>query len=166
MPCYSRGMISDSTIPDADKRKLAYAALLLKARTPDEQFAAAREIEPNEIGIALWIAHHWPHDEAVKAEMARLKKTGADGDDLPTAADLARTVWSLTQVGLFDDRIKAAKLYAEIRGLIKKPEAAVNVNVNNNRVMVIREKGTDAEWEDGVGKQQAALIQAANATKH
>ena len=162
MPCYSRGML----IPDADKKKLAFAALLLKAKTPEEAFSAARDIEPDEIGRALWIAHHWPHDEAVKAEMVRLKKTGAEEADLPTLADLAKNVWHLATHGCHDERIKASKLYAEMRGFIKKPDTGVSVNVNNNRVMVIREKGTNEEWEDGVAKQQAALIQAANATKH
>lgn len=150
------------TIKDEEAKKAKFAALLLK--TPSEPFVAAMAVEPDNNGIALWIASHWIADDEVMAHQAKLRSMGEDLSDLPSKADLARTVWQLTQQGLFEDRIKAAKLYAEVRGFIDKTPP-VAVNVNNNRVMVIRDKGSNEEWENGVAKQQADLLSAAS-TRH
>lgn len=147
---------------DETKLKAAFAALLL--RTPAEPFVAGLALFPNETARALWVATHWMNDDIVKAEMKRLRNAGADLDDLPNEADLLRTVWEMTQRGMLDDRVKAAKLYADIRGYISKGPA-VAVNVSNNRVMVIRDQGTNEEWEAKVAKQQANLLDAA-ATRH
>ena len=145
------------------KEKAAFAAFLLKE--PNEPFKAGLAVFPDDTRKALWIATHWLNDPIVTAEVKRLKASGADLDGLPTKADLARTVWELTQVGPLEDRIKAAKLYGDIRGFIEKPNNAPVVNVNNNRVMVIRDQGSDSDWEAKVAKQQANLLNAA-ATRH
>ena len=145
------------------KEKAAFAAFLLKE--PNEPFKAGLAVFPDDTRKALWVATHWLADPVVLAETKRLKAVGADLDGLPTKADLARTVWELTQMGPLEDRIKASKLYADIRGFIEKPQAQVAVNVNNNRVMVIRDQGSDADWESKVAKQQANLLNAA-ATRH
>lgn len=147
---------------DESKFKAAFAALLLE--NPANPFQAACGVFPDDNRRALWVATHWLNDEEVRKEMNRLRSKGADLDALPTKADLARSIWELTEKGLYEDRIKALKLYAEVRGFVEKA-APVSVNVNNNRVMVIRDQGTNEQWESKVAKQQADLLNA-SATRH
>lgn len=61
-----------------------------------------------------------------------------------------------------DTYAKLAKVYAEVRGFIEKPQVAVTTNVQTitNKVMVVRESGSDAEWERKLAMQQASLANA------
>lgn len=147
---------------DESKYKAAFAALLLE--NPANPFQAASGVFPDDTRRALWVATHWLNDAEVRKEMERLRTRGADLDALPTKAELARRAWELTDKGLFEDRIKAMKLYAEIRNFIEKAPP-VAVNVNQNRVMIIRDQGTNEEWEKKVAKQQADLLNASS-TRH
>lgn len=150
--------------PEQLALKPKFAAMLLEH--PDNAFIAAQAVFPDDMARALYIASHWLTDPDVLTEKARLRDKGADLKTLPTKADLARRAWELTDKGLFEDRIKAMKLYADIMGHIEKPQAPVtNVNVTQNRVMVVKDKGTDAQWEEGVAKQQTQLLNE-SATRH
>jgi hypothetical protein len=151
----------DLTPAQLEKRP-QFAALLLD--NPANPFQAACGVFPDDTRAALWIATHWLADPVVLAEKEKLRNKGADLAVLPTKADQLRSLWELTQSGAYEDRIKAHKLYAEIKGHIDKTPA-VAVNVNNNRVMVIRDQGSDAQWESKVARQQEDLINAA-ATRH
>lgn len=149
--------------PEQLALKAKFAAALLEA--PDANpFIAAKACFPDSMPHALWAANHWPTDEGVLKEKQKLRDKGDDLKALPGKAELARRVWSHTEVGLFEDRLKAMKLYADLMGHIEKTPP-VAVNVNNNRVMVIRDQGTNAEWESKVAKQQEALLHASN-TRH
>jgi len=150
-------------IKDAEAKKAKFAALLMN--TPNEPFVAAMGVEPDNNGIALWIATHWIGDDEVLAHQKRLRESGEDLNNLPNKAAQLAEIWKLTQHGLYEDRIKAHKLYADIKGHIEKPQPAVSVNVNNNRVMVIRDQGSDDDWEKKVAKQQSDLLSAAS-TRH
>ncbi|WP_292414149.1 hypothetical protein [Methylophaga sp.] len=65
-----------------------------------------------------------------------------------------------------EDYAKLGKLYADVRGFIEKPQTTINNNnnVTNNRVMVVRENGSDEDWEAKLRKQQDNLTNAS--TKH
>src|SRR5690606_38718084 len=87
---------------------------------------------------------------------------------LPTKAELAREVWRIgtnprTSV---DERLKALRLYADVRGYIEKYQAGTVINNTNNvlsqnRVMLVKDFGTDEEWELAVEEQQRKLIESA-----
>lgn len=149
---------------DESKYKAAFAALLLE--NPTNPFQAANGVFPDDTRRALWIATHWLNDPEVRKEVDRLRNKGADLDALPSKADLARAAWELTQVGLFEDRIKAMKLYADIRNFIEKPNNAVNVNVNQNRVMIVKDHGSNEQWESELLKQQHDLTHGKHVVKH
>jgi hypothetical protein len=146
-----------------DDLKRAFAAALLK-NEPDAEgrFKAALTVTPD-TGQALYMANRWPSDPVVIDEIAALTK---DGDDdlsfIGTKAEFAREVLTAGRASYDGDtKHKFFKLYAEMRGFISKPDTNVNVQVNQNRVMIVKDMGTDAEWEAKAATQQRALINAA-----
>lgn len=153
--------------------KLMFAAQTLKR--PGDEFAIALKLFPDgQTGPALKAAHEWPKDAVVLAEQERLlgEKENGELGFLPTKAEAARKAWDLIDIAPFyEDRLKALKLYADICGYIAKPEAVkIDNSVTHNRVMVVKEHGTDADWEDALRKQQAQLTTEAapnaTSTKH
>lgn len=142
-----------------DQAKVRYAALLLKH--PNDYFAAALELYPGDTSKALLIMRDWPTDPIViDAKFAKLEDVG-ELAMLPDKAMLARKVWDLLDRTEMEPEefVKVAKLYAEIRGYIEKPGLTVNNNTQvNNRVMVIKDLGTDAEWESTAAAQQRNLL--------
>lgn len=142
-----------------EEQKAAYAALLLEHKDP---FRAALILFPTPqfpVQKSLRVATEWPHDPTVLTLITKLKAKGADIDMLPGKADFARRIWDLSQVAIEDkDKIAALKLYGETRGYIEKPNTNVNVAVNNNKVMVIRDQGSNADWEAKAEKQQRNLL--------
>ena len=86
---------------------------------------------------------------------------------LPTKADLARKVWALANTDNLstNDKLKAYRLYADVRGFIEKGAGVVvNNTMTSNKVMLVRDHGVDAEWEQRCVAQQTTLIQEANAS--
>lgn len=137
--------------------KRQFAELLLKS--PGDPFAAANALFPANIQRAMRVAMEWPNDpEVIEAQKEMLDDSGEMGF-LPTKGDLARLVWDMAKNTALDveDRIKASKLYAEIRGFVEKPSTGPIVNVSQNRVMVIQSQGSDDEWSQKLANQQRAL---------
>lgn len=148
---------------DQDQRlKLAFAAALMKhPRTLEGRFAAALSCT-GDTGKALLMANKWVDDSVVTSEVDRLNKRGDEGDlsFIGSKADFAREVLEAGRTSWDGDtKHKFFKLYAEVRGFIAKEGGTnVNVQVNNNKVMVVRDMGTNEEWELKAAKQQRALI--------
>jgi hypothetical protein len=143
--------------------KIAFAAELLKiGNNPNEAFKAALTIFPNDTSLALKAATHWINDPIVVAEKSRLSENVDEKEFLPTRSDLARRVWDKMQLTPFpDDFAKLAKLYGEIMGFIEKPQQnSTNVNIVQNKVMIVKDHGTDDNWKDSLKIQQAKLIDA------
>lgn len=144
-----------------DPEKTRFAELLLK--TPDNPFKAAMGICGEDTGRALLVSSEWPDDPFVISEQKRLlDELGAD-HFLPTREELGRMVYQSAQDAKFEEnKVKFLKLYADIRGFIAKPETNVTVQNTNNRVMVVRENGSDDEWEQKLLKQQRGLVNASS----
>jgi len=150
------------------EEKAAYAALLLKERDP---FKAALALFPNNTNRALWVANHWPNDAEVKAEQARLTEEAGDMAFLPGKADLARDIWQRMQGTTLPNGVtipptpeeyaKLAKLYADVRGFIEKPQTNVNVTTNVNRVVEMPVFANESEWEAEAARQQRELLENA-----
>ena len=152
---------------DEEKQlKAAFARLLLK--NPDDPFKAALAVFPDNTSRALRVANEWPGDSEVLNFQAELIEEDGELSFLPTKADLARNIWDKMQSDRIcaDDYAKLGKLYADVRGFIEKPQTNINNNVNNvtNRVMVVRESASDADWEAKLRKQQEELTNAS--TRH
>lgn len=155
------------------KEKAEYAALLLKERDP---FKAALALFPENTNRALWIANHWPKDDVVKAEQTRINAEIGEMGFLPGKGDLARDIWQRMQGTTLPNGVtvpptpeeyaKLAKLYADVRGFIEKPQT--NVSVNNNitqRVVEMPVFASEGEWEAQAAKQQRELLDNAR-TRH
>lgn len=144
--------------PGTDEEKVRFAALLL--RDPTDPFKAALTLTGNDTQRSLRIANFWPGDATVIAA-----QNGIAAEDelemLPGKADLCRIIWKrATREGIVDeDFVKVAKLYAEVRGYIAKPDNSVSVNLGvTNNVMVVTDMGTDEEWERKTAQQQRDLL--------
>lgn len=144
------------------EEKAAYAALLLKER---DTFKAALSLFPNNTNRALWVANHWPNDAEVKAEQKRLTDEGGDMAFLPGKGDLARDIWQRMQGTTPEEYAKLAKLYADVRGFIEKPQTNVNVTTNVNRVVEMPVFANESEWEAEAARQQRELLENAR-TRH
>ena len=131
--------------------KKAFASEYFK--NPSDPFKIACVLFPDNTNLALRVANEWPSDSFVLACLDALSD-----NDMPTEVDLCRKVWNKMEfTSDAKDFATLAKLYAEIRGFIKKQESAqVNVQVNN-KVMVVKDHGTDEQWESKLIRQQTAL---------
>lgn len=142
-----------------DDAKAAFAAFLFK--NPNDPFGAAKHVLGNSVGVTdvATMAHIFKTDPFVLSEMKRIAEAEQNEDTLPSKADLAREIWDwvTNSANEIEDKIKAAKLYAEIRGYIDKP-AAPNTNPDIvPSVMVVREHGNSDEWEKKMREQQDKL---------
>jgi hypothetical protein len=139
-----------------EKRK--YAALLFKE---GDAFKAALLMFPQDTSRAFWIANNWVNDDEVNAEKNRIVKSGKDIDFLPTKAEFAREL--LQRMRRCDDDGKyasIAKIYAEVRQFIEKPQTNVNVNAVS-RVIEVPAFRDESEWEAKTASDQRELLKNA-----
>lgn len=140
-----------------DAQKKAYAALLLNEPDP---YKAAFCLFPGNTNRAILVASQWPSDQVVIEEQTRLRtEVAANKPALPSKHDLAKVVWERMK-GTPDDEafVKLAKLYGEVNGFIEKPQPSqTNVNIQQNRVMTVRDFGTEENWETKMLDQQRKL---------
>jgi len=145
------------------KLKTAFAAELLKY--PNDPFKAGLAVFGVDTGKALRAAHEWHKDPFVIEECARLKEEGFEQFDKESLRD--KLIMNLLTIvegerSIADDRIKAAKVIGELKGLIEKPQTNINTNViTANRVMVVKDHGSADDWEKRLRKQQEGLKRGA-----
>lgn len=164
--------MTDAITNETDE-KAAYAALLLKERDP---FKAALMLFPDNTNRALRVANEWPNDAVVKAEQAKLTANDGELSFLPGKAELARDIWNRMQGTTLaggvvipptpEEYAKLAKLYADVRGLIDRPQP--NVNVNNTivqRVVEVPVFQSSEDWEAAAARQQRESLSNAR-TRH
>lgn len=149
--------------------KPVYAGFLIEEPEPFQAALRMFNGNENQVGMALWVAQNWQHDPVVVSEMKRLIDSGEAEESLPGKTDLLRQVWKWTTgESRMEDKLKAARLYAEMRDYLPKQGASQQVAVTvAPTVMVVRDFGSDADWEKQLKQQQDELIQANNApVKH
>lgn len=154
-----RGM-SGAIVNSEEELKTRFAqALLLK---PDDLFGAAFSVFPNDTGKALQIASLWKNDPFVKLEMIRLMSDGDGRAYLPSKEQQCKDIYEIANSDKVDEeiRLKAHRLFAELMGHIEKPAAANNNILVNQGVMIVRDHGTDNDWEAKTMAQQTKLIEA------
>ena len=141
-----------------EKLKRQYALYLIKHKEP---YKAARALFPNDMRAHLYAAKEWTHDQFV-VDLINEYNSENPEEILPTKTEYAMAVWNRMQNAAFDDDFaKLAKLYGEVRGFIEKPQTNVNIDqsVNTNKVLVVKDKGTDEDWQKGLLQQQKKLIE-------
>lgn len=139
------------------KHKFAEALL----REPHEPYRAGVLVFGNDTRRALEASQQWVFDLAVlEYQTELLEKLGPDAF-LPAKAETARRIWSVGETATdAKDKLQAYKLYAELRGFVPKGDGNnTNVNVTLNRVMVMRDFGSDEDWEAKAASQQSKLIE-------
>lgn len=143
-----------------DLLKDLFAAALL--RQPDNPFAAACSVFGLDTSRALQASAEWINDPYVLTRQAEMLETMGEEAFLPSKLSLARKVFQLAEATKdAKDRLKAYELYGNIMGHIHKQTAIANVtnNVTTNKVMVIKDYGTDEAWEQKAREQQSKLIE-------
>lgn len=128
----------------------------------NDPFKAALVIIPNDTGKALRISTEWPQDEYVLELRAEIVASEGADAFLPSKDELAQQVYLDTLTArVFEDKLKGYRLYAEIRGFIEKPSTTINNNnntlVDNRRVMIVKDHGSNADWERKLASNQKAL---------
>lgn len=158
--------MSDATTnPDFDLEpyyKEQFASFLAAGFSP---FVAALKIWPAYAGFAYDISLRWPADPHVLALVEKAKVESEAADKPPTKEAFIKTVFTDAKSMADDDKIKAYRLVAEMSGFIEKAApASVSVTTNQqvNRVMIVKDKGTDDEWENKLRTQQMKLIEDAS----
>lgn len=134
-----------------------YAVNLL--RHPNDPHKAAFATTPD-VGLALQIARDWPRDPVVVGEMERLVLNTDPKQFLPTKEEQARAIYHLAESDKVDvdNRLKAHRLYAELMSYIEKPQpSSMSVNVLQQKVMIVKDYGSDADWEKNLEAQQRIL---------
>ncbi len=118
--------------------------------------AAVGIIDTNQITS---IATRWVNDPDVIADRQEMLDEQGEDAFLPSRADVARKLWAIAETAGVepDDQIKALKEYAALRGFVNKDAPGITVNVN--RVMMIKDHGSDDEWERNLLTQQSKLIE-------
>lgn len=146
-----------------DLLKDLFAAALL--REPDNAFGAACKVFGTDTISAMQAANEWPRDLYVLTKQAELLEQFGEESFLPNKMTLARKIFETAETTNIDkkDRLKAYELYGELMGFMPKQTAIANVtnNVTQNRVMIIRDYGTDEQWEIAAREQQMKLIEHA-----
>lgn len=147
----------EESAEELSAKKAQFAELLL--RNP-QAFEVALVLYPNDTSKALRVATEWPNDPQVKT----LQQSLLDGEEdfLPTKRDAAMLAFAIAkdESKFAEDRLKALRLYAEIRGFIEKPQIAVNNNnvTQVNKVLILKDHGTNEQWESTLRSQQKKLI--------
>lgn len=143
-----------------DVLKDAYAMLLLQA--PNDPFGCALKLFGTNTVRALEVSQTWVCDYYVLSKQADLLAEFGEDHFLPSKAIAARRVFEMAEMSNADrkDRLAAYRLYAEMRGFIEKGGGInINNNITTNRVMVVKDHGSNDDWERSAAGQQSKLIE-------
>ena len=147
-----------ATIPVVvdDAAKLRFAAELVRTKNPA---TAAMSIIVGNPGLALKYSYELQVDPIVVAEIERLKDEFGEEAFLPSKAQLAREIYDRANRDGVDheEYVKLIQLHCSMRGLIEKPGTNVDVNVQVQNVMVVKDLGTDEQWAAKAARQQREL---------
>lgn len=136
--------------------KEAYAAALL-GRADRDPFAAALDVFGADTAGALAASRDWPNDPEVLAYIDGLSEAEIDQAGVPTSNDLKRETWRRVQ--LCHDHETAFKGLELLRKMIDGDNSGGgNTYVDNRKVMVVQNYGSDDDWEAAAREQQARLI--------
>lgn len=150
--------------------KIKFAAQFAKSKVKDlsEAFRITSDLfpEPEQRGYALWAAKHWMLDPEVAEFLP------SDDDELHSKESIKEKLTTAMLEILEnrfcepEDKIKASKELRELYGLTTKPEFNNTITMTTNKVMVVKDFGDDAQWEQRSIKQQNGLLNVNNSRRH
>lgn len=150
---------------DELEQKRKFAKLFLeRGMSPNTAFQIALGIfGEGETSKAIKAAMNWQADPQVLEFIDEIKAAGEDLELLPSKADLARDVWArLKDEPDSENYAKLAKLYAEVRGFIEKPQTNQNLQiVVAPKVIEVPVYQNAEAWENDSAKQQNELLNVA-----
>lgn len=144
---------------ETPENKLQFAEAFL--RHPDNAFTAAKSVFPRNMAYALYISQNWQYDEDVLSVQKELLKTHGEAKYLPSKVEVAREIHTLAGDAKEPEiKLKALQLYCNVRGFIEKPGTVINNTAVCNKIMVVKDHGSDDDWESKLQNQQQALIES------
>lgn len=153
--------LAPRTTPADLELKRAFALELL--HTPKNPFGAAQRVLGFEdAGRCMRIYRLWEADPEVRAFKEEFLAELGEDVGLASKRDQSIDIYAMASNENLDPelRIKAHKLYADVRGFIDKPSTTVNANVqiNQNRVMIIQDHGSNEAWAAKAAAHQKQLL--------
>lgn len=156
------------------KLKRLFAARLMQIDRDNSQevFKVATEFCGTDYGAALRMTKDWPQDPDVIEECVRIGNSGVTVDEREKlkkeAIDILMKI-ARDDKKFTEDRIKALKEVGVISGIVQENKTNINVNnntlnVTQNRVMVVKDHGSDEDWELAALQQQERLVNESTAT--
>lgn len=146
----------------SEQEKFAIGLMRINPQDKQAVFGLALSIFPDNTSQALRVANEWPNDPEIKSYRESVLIDN-EIEVLPTKADLCRSIWGKMHEPFTDAEqfSKLGKLYAEVRGFIEKPSTNINTNLQQvvNKVMIVRENGSNADWEAKLEAQQSKLLE-------
>ena len=146
--------------------KKRYAAETL--RRPQERYRVACDMMGRRTqydnDVACYASNCWENDLTVIIERKRLLNEYGEMAELPTKETVMKEVLELGRgtLNTVSDRLKAYVVYNEMMGYTGRgSNVSPSTTIFASKVMVVRDKGTDAEWEARLKIQQTKLIQDA-----
>jgi len=146
--------VTDNT----EDQKRQYGIALVQ--TQGDAYKAALLIFGNDIPRALCVSREWPNDPAVQGVLA------AEAENPELFPSKLTRLWEVLAIARSvgveaKDRLKAYDMISEM--LEEKPKApgtTINNNtlVDNRKVMVVTDHGSDDDWSEKLRRQQAALV--------
>lgn len=134
-----------------------------RADEPNRDFNIALELI-GDPGVANAAVEMWNADPVCVQERTRLLEEHGERAELPTKETVLKEVLGLARAKQFtlNERLNAYKLYSEMSGYTGRNSAAApSVSVFANKVMYVRDQGSDDSWEQRAAAQQAKLVQEA-----
>lgn len=131
-----------------------------------DRYKAALELTDGNQAAAMVISHHWANSYKLEKILRELKSDPRAIRKIATRFDVAMLYWSMANSMMVDakDRINAAKEFASIAGIFDSKIGAgggTNINVGS-AVMLVRDFGTQENWENAAAIQQANLVNQRN----
>lgn len=129
---------------------------------PHDPHAAAQSVCSN-TSISYRMAMEWVLDPFVRQCQEELVKVNGEDHYLPNRTILIRRIMDIgdDKENGAKERLAAYKLVAELRDFMPKQEQNTNIQINQNRVMIVKDHGTDDEWREKMAAQQAKLVEDA-----
>lgn len=154
---------TDPRLKDITLIKRYAAEQLRRSDEENRDYRIALEIllDP---GLATSAVEIWNNDPVLLQERLRLQEEFGERAELPTKETLTKEVLALGRTAAFTvaERLNAYKLVGEMMGFIGRGAAQpTSVAIFANKVMAVKDHGSDDDWESRAAKQQADLVQAA-----
>lgn len=141
------------------------AFVLAYLRDPQNPHGIAMQLFGQRPLFGQHVGTQWPREDWFKEACDKLIEEYGEEYFLPSKAQIARELYNAARSNAWDTeaQLKYYKLYCEVMDYVKGG-AGVTVNQTNNtqtNVMLVRDVGSDEDWEEKTAAQQAKLVQAA-----